>query len=169
MFSIDSARPAPETLLQYLESFEEFCRGGLNMTPQSFREINHELSIGAVMHIGKHRFKVSDNNMHLYWQGLDEREHDLGPVHNANIIRDYPGFHKSRTHALGHEDVVSDSIEKVKGRRGTYTVVTLKDGTEGVGPNYNLALRNAALKLVLKSAFNRASLFSYWTRFWGNA
>ncbi|MCB1681218.1 MAG: hypothetical protein KDI65_04725 [Alphaproteobacteria bacterium] len=169
MFSIEGNKPSAEILLQYIEQFEEFCRGSMNMTPQFFRDINNELSVGAVMFIGKRRYKVTDNSTHLIWQGVDQREHDLGPVHNANIFRDYPGFHKARTHALGSEMVVSDSIEKVRGRRGTYTIVTLKDGTTGVGPNYNLALRNAALRMVLKSAFNRASLFTYWTRLWGNA
>ncbi len=170
MINIDGVKPTPKALLADLEVFENFCMGNANLSPQDFRDINNELSIGAVLMIGKRRFKSTSEGREIYWQGLDGEEHFLGHTHDAKINRDYPGFHKLRSHALSGDMVESDSIHKIaNGRRGNYTVVTLKDGTEGIGPNYNIALRNAVLKNHLTVQFNKASLFTYLSGLWVRA
>lgn len=160
-----------QKLMHNIEAFEQFCMGKNIITPAQFREINEELSIGAVFMIGKHRYVRNGGSKHLIWKGLDGEEHDLGALHQTNIMRDFPGFHARRSMALAGDLVQDSKVFKIEGVRSSMTCVVLKDGTEGIGPNYRMALRNAALKAHLKSRFNMASLSSLWNSLfgWGNA
>jgi hypothetical protein len=122
-----------------------------------------------VLHIGQHKFKDGPEGRHLIWIAPDAQEHDLGPAAHQDLFLECPGFHRGRTHALGQKEVqASDVIDSpVCGK--SFTVVKLKDGTQGIGPNYKMALRNAALKRTLQSQFTRASGKSLWDRLSGRA
>ncbi len=169
MLHIENARPSSKQILLNIEAFEHFCMGNRQFSPSKFREINEELSIGAVLLLGKHRFLRHAEGKRLMWRGLDNTEHDLGYIHNAKVMRDYPGFHAKRSLSLGNNLVVESKIIPITNGRGNVSVVTLEDGSIGVGPNYRIALRNAALKMHLSPRFNMMSLNDIWGRVWGNA
>lgn len=168
--NIEHARPTAKDILSHLSEFEDFCMGKVRFSPEKFRNINEELSVGAVLMLGKRRFQNNGNRKHLLWQGLDNREYDLGPVHEPRIMRDYPGFHAACSRSLGSNLVAETEIINGPNGRGNISVVTLIDGTVGIGPNYRTALRNAALKMHLKSKFNFLAMAdSVWKSIWGNA
>ncbi len=129
-------------------------------------DLNRTLSIGAVLHIGKLRYKHARDGKHLIWTGPDNQTHDLGTLKDENIYHEFPGFHKSRTHALGNKDIQEALIVDVAPSKKHMTVVIMKDGTSGVGPNYKMALRNAALKAHLKKQFHQASGWRFWESLW---
>ncbi len=162
MLGIENARPTAKKLLNHIDTFEEFCLGKRTYSPSIFRAINEELSVGAVLMLGKHRYQKERDGNHLLWKGMDEYEHDLGPVHEANIMRDFPGFHKKRSLSLGNTRVKETQIVPHPNGKGNLSIVIMKDGTVGIGPNYRIALRNAALRMHLKAKFNFASLFALW-------
>ncbi|MGQ0527931.1 MAG: hypothetical protein ACT4OY_07905 [Alphaproteobacteria bacterium] len=169
MFSLFSSREQSEQILAMIDEFEMFCRGEKFMAPDQFREINEEISVSAVMRIGKHRLDRSKDGAHLIWIAPDKSKHDLGPVNNLNIMRDCPGFHRSRSLLLGRDDVLETKLINVPSIKKNISVVKMKDGSIGYGPNYKIALRNAALKMHLKREFSRASLLSFWRSSHGNA
>ena len=158
MLGLRSIKPDPKDVLAVLEDFELFCLGKKHMSPERFMELNIELSVSAVHSIGRHRYQHSADGRHLLWTGPDEREHDLGPVDEVNVLRNYPGFNRSRTLSLGHDQVAENEVIDVPALRRQITVVKMKDGSTGVAPNYKMALRNAALKMHLKHQFNRHNL-----------
>jgi hypothetical protein len=168
MLSIEHAKPTAKKIQDHLEAFEKFCMGEHKLHPAKFRDINSELSICAVLLIGRRRYQTTNNYRHLIWIGPDNQEHDLGRADDINVMRDYPGFHASRTQALGAEDIAETRfLESPKG--GSLCEVIMNDGTKAIGPNYRMALRNAVLKRVLKSQFNSMSLTSLWNGIWGHA
>lgn len=169
MSNIEFANLSTKRILHDIEEFERYCMGKSRITPARFRSINEELSIGAVLMIGKHRFVRNGSVKHLIWAGLDGEEYDLGAAHRSNVCRDFPGFHGKRTLALGENMVRENTVIKVAGVQGNLAVVTMEDGSTGIGPNYRMALRNAALKMHLKSRFNRVSLASIWGMIMGHA
>ncbi len=169
MISIEQARPTAKTLLSNLEAFEAFCLGELRFSPAKFRELNEELSVGAVLMIGKRRYERDTDGKRLIWVGFDEREHDLGYVHDANVMRDYPGFHAKRTLSLGKDLVKESEIIPAPSGKGNLSKVTLVDGSVGIAPNYRMALRNAAMKMHLTHKFNEFSLAGLWKKVWGHA
>ena len=169
MISIEQARPTVKTLLDNVEAFEAFCLGKQKFSPEKFRELNQELSVGAVLMIGKRRYENGPEGKRLIWIGFDEREHDLGYVHDANIMRDYPGFHAKRTLSLGKDLVKESEIIPAPNGNGNLSKVTLVDGSIGIAPNYRMALRNAAMKMHLTNKFNHFSLAGLWQMVWGHA
>ncbi len=169
MLSIENARPTAKRLLHHIEVFEAFCTGDELYTPDKFREINQELSVGAVLMIGRHRYQKDIDGKHLLWRGLDDNEYDLGNVNNANVMRDYPGFHAKRSLSLGSNHVINSEIIPAPHGRGNLCIVTMEDGSTGIAPNYRMALRNAALKMHLTAKFNHFSLANVWNRVWGHA
>lgn len=169
MSNIEYANLSSKKILHHIEEFERYCMGKTRLTPARFRSLNEELSIGAVLTIGKHRFVRNGKVKHLIWSGLDGEEYDLGAANRTNVLRDFPGFHARRTLALGENLVKENTVIQVAGMRGNLSVVTMEDGSIGIGPNYRMALRNASLKMHLKSKFNRVSLTSLWGMVWGNA
>ena len=169
MFAIENARPTAKKLLNHIDTFEEFCLGNRSYTPSIFRTINEELSIGAVLMLGKHRFQKEHDGNHLLWKGLDQCEHDLGPVNETNIMRDFPGFHKRRSLSLGKKDIKETQIVPHPHGKGTLSIVIMNDDTIGIGPNFRIALRNAALRMHLKSRFNFAAMLTTWKVPWGNS
>ncbi len=146
MLALQAYRINPRKILDRLSDFEKYCLGEKAMTIKEFMDLNVELSFGAVLNIGKRRFVKDIDGKHLFWTGLDGNEYDLGTINNINVERDYPGFHRTRTLALGHEDVVKNDTMEVPKLNRKICVVTLKSGKVGIGPNYKIALRNAALK-----------------------
>ena len=169
MISIDQARPTVKALLSHIDAFENFCMGKQKFSPAQFRELNEELSIGAVLMIGKRRYQKSPEGKHLIWCGLDNREYDLGLVENANVTRDYPGFHAKRSLSLGNNMVKESKTIPVPNGRGNLSMVILEDGSTGIAPNYRMALRNAAMKMHLTTKFNFFSLSDIWNKVWGHA
>ncbi|MBI1301829.1 MAG: hypothetical protein GC137_09270 [Alphaproteobacteria bacterium] len=170
MLNIDDARPTAHQLLDHLDAFERFCMGEGNLSTSDYRAINEELSVGAVLLIGKRRFRRDNYGKKIFWQGLDSRVYDLGYCHDAKIMRDYPGFNAVRSRALDGGFVESTRIEPCRIGRGQISIVTTYDGTQGIGPDYRTALRNAALKMHLKSRFNFAAMANlFWRKFWGHA
>ncbi len=162
MLALENVRPTAKKMLNHVDMFEEFCLGKRSYTPSTFRTINEKLSLGAVLMLGKHRYQKERDGNHLIWKGLDQREHDLGPVHEANIMRDFPGFNRKRSLSLGRDNVKETQIVPHPNGKGTLSIVIMKDGSVGIGPNYRIALRNAALRMHLKTRFNFASLFTLW-------
>ena len=156
-------------LLNHIDTFEEFCLGKRAYTPSAFRAINEELSLGAVLMLGRHRLQRERDGNHLLWKGFDKREHDLGPVNEANIMRDFPGFHRKRSLSLGNKDVKETQIVPHPQGKGNLSIVIMKDGTVGIGPDFRIALRNAALRMHLKARFNFAAMLSGWKVPWGHA
>lgn len=169
MLSIENARPTAKQLLSHIDVFEAYCLGEMRFSPAKFREINEELSVGAVLVLGKYKFKKDVDGKHIIWRGLDNSEHDLGLVHDARVMRDYPGFHASRSRSLGSDLVADTEIIPCPNGEGTLSKVTLHDGSTGVGPNYRMALRNASLKMHLSKKFNVLSLSDIWKKVWGHA
>lgn len=168
MFGFQSLRIKPEKILRRLKDFELFCLGEKRLTPENFRTLNEELSLSAVLHIGKRHFRREADGKHLIWEGLDNREHDLGPIDNLDITHTCPGFHKTRTLALAGDNVLESDILTVPPMNKHVTIVRMKDGTSGVGPNYKMALRNAALKMYLKCEFEKANQQDIWKKYYGN-
>ncbi len=169
MLSIENAKPTAKTILNNIEVFEDFCMGKTKYTPSKFREVNQELSIGAVLLIGKCRYQRDQQGKRIYWKGLDDHEYDLGDVNNVNIMRDFPGFHAKRSLSLGSHHVTNSEILPAPCGKGNICIVTMEDGSVGIAPNYRMALRNAAIKMHLSSKFNYFSLANVWNRVWGNA
>ncbi len=163
MIDIERANPTAKKILNSLDIFEEFCMGEKHYSPSQFRKINKELSIGAVLMLGKFRYKNGPTGKRIFWKGLDNREHDLGLTHDANIMRDYPGFNAKHSNSLAKDSVIESQIISIPNGKGNFSAVTLEDGSTGIGPNYRIALRNAALKMHLKSGFNPlATLDNFW-------
>ena len=159
-----------DLLLQQLAEFEQVCLGEKTLSPERFMDINKELSLGAVMYIGRLRKNRTSNGDHLIWTDPEKRVHDLGPVDNLDVLHECPGFHRGRTLAIGQNEVVCTEVIDIPPFRKQMTKVSLKDGSEGVGPDFKIALRNAALKKHLKNQFNKARGFSFWELFaFGNA
>jgi hypothetical protein len=157
------------SILARLQNFESFCLGEKYMTPDEVTALNEELSIGAIMHIGKYRFVREDDEVRLIWTSPDKCQHDLGPVNRLKVMRDCPGFHRTRSLALGQEHVETSGQIEVRTLNGYISMVKMKDGSTGYGPNYKVALRNAALKMHLKSAFEKANPSSLWKMFYSHA
>ncbi len=169
MVNIDHARPTSQQILGHIEKFENFCLGEENYTPSHYREVNEELSISAVLVLGKMKFQKDNKGRRLIWKGLDEKEYDLGYMHNAKVMRDYPGFHRRSAQALGSNEIKEINVIPKPLGTGNVSKVILIDGTEGIGPDYRIALRNAVLKRHLMKQFNHFSLSDMWKRVWGNA
>ena len=169
MLNIENARPTAKKILNHVNTFESFCMGKTSYSPSEFREINEELSIGAVLMLGKHRYQRNNDGNHLLWQGLDEQEYDMGLTHDAHVMRDYPGFNAKKSRSLEGDMVADSTIISGPNGKGNLSVVTMKDGTVGIGTDYKIALRNAALKIHLKSKFNRFSLATLFKSIWGSA
>ncbi len=156
MININQLSPTPKQMLSHINEFEDLCMGKKYYTPSHFREINEELSIGAVLLLGKYRYEISNSGKRLFWRGLDNREYDMGYTHDAKIMRDYPGFNAKKSNSLGTDLIKENKVISCPNGNGNISVVTMKDGSKGIGPNYRIALRNAALKMHLnsKSKFN---------------
>lgn len=169
MFWSKSSKTQGDELLSLLKDFELFCLGEKHLSPEQFQDINRELSLNAVLHIGTHRYQNTPDGKHLIWAGTDSREHDLGAADDPNVLRDYPGFHRTRSLALGHEQVEENTIINAPRRSQQVTMVKMKDGTTAVAPNYKLALRNAALKIHLKHQFNKHNRMDIWEKIYGSA
>lgn len=69
MLSIENLRPSVKIILSHIDEFEQSCMGDRKISPSRFREINEELSIGAVLLIGKHRYMNNEGEKHLIWRG----------------------------------------------------------------------------------------------------
>jgi hypothetical protein len=169
MLNLEEANPSAKRTLEQIETFENYCRGEKYLSPEKFREINNDLSIGAIFLIGKRRTVIQNNNRHLLWKGPDNHEHDLGRIDDVHVMRDYPGFHASRTNALGGDQVQESRVVENPKSKGTLCEVVMKDGSTGIGPNYRMALRNAALKMHIKKKFNFQSFADLWNGNWGYA
>lgn len=169
MFGLQSLQINPKKVLSKLEQFERFCLGRGRLTPEEFKSLNIELSMGAVLHVGKRRFHKDLDGKHLLWTGLDNREYDLGPIHKLNVIDRCPGFHRSSTMSLGNDLVKENKVMEIPNLKKQISVVHLKDGSVGVGPNYKLALRNAVLKMHLSKSFMLSNPPDAWKEFYGNA
>lgn len=137
-------------------------------TPHHYRAINEELSISAVLMLGKMKLRQDMNGKRVIWKGLDHQDYDLGYAHNAKVMRNYPGFHRRSAKALGANEIQEICIIPKASGKGNISKVILKDGTEGIGPDYRIALRNAVLKRHLLNQFNTSSLSHVWNRVWGN-
>ncbi len=169
MINIEAARPNTKQILNNIDVIESFFMGETNFSPSRFREINEELSISAVLTLGKRRYQKDIDGKRLFWLGLDNNEHDMGLVHDAKIKRHYPGFHASSSRSLDGGYISDNSNIPAPNGKGTLSVVTMKDGSRGIGSNYRIALRNAALKMHLKSKFNYFSLADIWKSVLGTA
>lgn len=169
MSGLQTLRIHPKKVLERLEEFEMFCLGEADLTPEHFRTLNRELSINAVLHIGKHHIENEPDGKHLIWVAPDRRRHDLGALSDINVFRDYPGFHRTRSLSLDHDQVQETEIFDIPTSNRRVTIVRMKDGSAGVGPDYKIALRNAALKMHLKRAFERSNPLNLWKIFYGHA
>jgi hypothetical protein len=157
-----------EKLMERLAEFEEFCMGRRVLSPERFMDINKELSLGTLQYVGRHHLQRQTDGDHLIWVDNTQRPHDLGLADDLDILHQCPGFHRGRTLALAPEsDILSTDIIHVALRKAHMTTVTLKDGVEGIGPDFKVALRNAVLKRQLTSQFNKARGFSFWSLFTG--
>ncbi len=169
MFGLQGLQINPKNILSKLREFEACCLEGSSLSPEEFKSLNIELSIGAILHVGKRRFLKKIDGKHLLWTGLDNREYDLGPVHKLDVMHYAPGFHRSCTMSLGNNLVKDNSILEIKNTKKQVSIVYLKDGSVGVGPNYKMALRNAVLKMHLSKNFMFSSPPDAWKEFYGNA
>ncbi|MGB4056996.1 MAG: hypothetical protein WBK77_02805, partial [Alphaproteobacteria bacterium] len=158
-----------QQILLHLENFEHFCLGKKYLSPGEVQSLNEELSIGAIVHIGKYKLQKKGEDVYVVWRSPDGGEHDLGPIDKLNVMRDCPGFHRSRSLALGHDYVETSGQVTASDGHSQVSVVKMKDGSTGYGPNYKVALRNAALKMHLKGAFERANPSGLWKMIYGNA
>jgi hypothetical protein len=77
------------------------------------------------------------------------------------------GFNKVRTLACAKEEICETEIVAIPHSRHYMTRVKFKDGTQGIGPDFKIAMRNAVLKKELKSQFKKAAGFSLWELFTG--
>ena len=168
MFGFQSLQMKPEKVLRRLKDFELFCMGEKRLSPENFKTLNEELSLSAVLHVGSRHFRKEKDGKHLIWESPDHKKHDLGPIHNLNIMQSCPGFHKPRTLALAGDDVDGTDVIELPKVRKQITIVKMKDGTEGIGPNYKMALRNAALKMHLRCAFEKANKKDVWKQYYGS-
>lgn len=169
MMNIKEYKPNTKMIQNHLHEFEEFCLGNTLLSPQKFRALNEELSIGAVLLVGKRRYQRTKSGTHLIWRGLDNKEHDMGLVDDIRTLKNYPGFHVKTSLSLGNDMVSDTQILPTHDGKKNVTQVTLRDGSIGIGPDYRIALRNAALKMCLKSKFNYLSLADVWKNVWGQA
>lgn len=169
MFGLRSFHVSSSSINALLEDFEEFCLGKKFMSPQQFSALNEELSIGAVLKVGKNRMERREDGNHLMWTAPDGSEHDMGPVDHLNVSRDYPGFHRARSLLLGQGDVVENDVIHVNATDKNISKVRMKDGSVGYGPNYKIALRNAVLRMHLKKEFKRANPLNLWKMLYGHA
>lgn len=169
MHDIAETKPKAKDLMDRLNSFEAFCNGHDDISPTEFRAINEELSVGAVLMIGSHRYEKTPEGRRLFWRSNDDCEYDLGYSRDAHVVRDYPGYNAKSSRALqsGYE-IKSEIIPSPRGK-GTVYRVELEDGTSAIAPNYRMAVRNVILKKHLQSQFNRSSLADLWGRVWGTA
>ena len=168
MFGFQFSKIKPEKVLKKLKDFEQSCLGEKSISPENFNELNEELSISTVLHIGKRNVRHKKDGKHLIWQGLDGQEHDLGLFDQLEISRTGPGYHKSCSQSLGGEAVADTDTMRLPFSKKQVTIVKMHDGTEGVGPNYRIALRNAALKMHLRAQFEKANKRNIWCSFYGN-
>ncbi len=166
---LQSFKISAEKVLSILEDFEAFCLGKKLMSPEQFMDINQDLSISTVLHVGSSRTERHDDGNHLIWAAPDNTEHDLGPLESLNVTRDYPGFHRTRSLCLGHTQVEDNELMHVPNTDRNITKVRLKDGTIGYGTDYKIALRNAVLKANLKNSFTKANPPNLWKMFYANA
>lgn len=169
MFELQALHIAPKKVLHKLNEFEQFCLGKIPMSPEEFKELNKQLCIGAILHIGKRGYNKQEDGKHLIWTGPDNKKHDLGPVHKLDVMRKGPGFHRSSTNSLDNATVIENKQLEIPHLKKQISVVELKDGSIGVGPNYKVALRNAALKMYLKKAFKMSNPPDAWKEHYGNA
>ena len=169
MLDIEFARLTARELFFRLDEFEQCCTGKKQCSPAQFQDMNRDLSIGAVLTLGKHRYQKTADGVRLLWTGADNREHDLGLIHDMHVMRDYPGFHAQRSRSLRNHMVSGSKTVDAPHKKGSMCVVTMQDGSAGIGPNYRIALRNAALKMHLTAQFNRFSLAHIWKQVWGRA
>jgi hypothetical protein len=169
MINFDEAKPTSQQILSHLERFESFCLGQEHYTPSHYREVNEELSVSTVILLGKMKLQKDENGRRVIWQGLDNTNYDLGYAHSAKVMRDYPGFHRRTSQALGSNDIKEILVLPKTRGKGNISKVILNDGTEGIGPDYRIALRNAALKSHLTKKFNHFSLAGLWKRVMGHA
>lgn len=160
MFGFEGLELKPTEVLEHLDQFESFCRGETVISPEKFKSLNIDLSISAVMHIGRKHFRDFSDGKHLIWISPDAKEHDLGTLTNINVFRDYPGFNRSCSLSLAQDKVVHYEVMEVNGMNNI-TRVELTDGSIGIAPNYRMALRNAALRMHLKKSFNKSSLANF--------
>lgn len=169
MFGLQSLQINPKKVLSKLQEFENFCLGKKALSPDEFKTLNMELSVGSVLHIGKRRFHKDLDGKHLLWTGLDDREYDLGPVHKLNVMHKCPGFNRASTMSLGNNLVRDNQTIEIPTLKKQISVVRLEDGSVGIGPNYKLALRNAALKMHLKKSFILSNPPDAWKEHYSNA
>jgi hypothetical protein len=169
MFGYETPKIDPKKVLSLLEEYEAFCLGTKHLTPQQVKSVNEALSLGAMVHVGTCYFARQGDGRHMIWRAPDGTKHDLGVVEKINVFQDCPGFHRSRSLSLGEVHVESTAILDVPQSHKTISIVRMKDGSEGFGANYRLALRNAALKMHIKRSFNRISLSSLWKSIHGHA
>jgi len=169
MFGFQSLQMKPEKVLRRLKDFELFCLGEKKLSPENFKTLNEELSLSAVLHIGKRHFRREADGKHLIWQAPDNREHDIGRIDDLNIRQTCPGFHKVRTLALSGGDMIESDEITLPNMKKQVTIVKMKDGTTGIGPNHKMALRNAALKMYLRAAFEKNNKQDIWKRYYGNS
>jgi len=168
MFGFKTIKTNPQTIFSQLRDFEAYCLGKKFLSPENFRLINEELSLGSVLNIGKHRFVSRTDGTHLIWTDPMNEVHDLGPVDELRVMREYPGFHRYRSLALGHSHVLECKVIDAPNNQAV-TMIKMNDGTVAFGTNYKTALRNAALKMHLKSAFMKANPATSWQKVYGNA
>jgi hypothetical protein len=164
-----SLKISAEKILSILEDFEQFCLGKKLMSPEQFMDINQDLSINTVLHVGATRTEWREDGNHLIWAAPDKSEHDLGPMDDLNVLRDYPGFHRMRSLCLGQSEVAGNELLHVPGTDRNITMIRLKDGTVAYGTDYKIALRNAVLKANLKKHFDKANPPNLWKIFYANA
>ncbi len=169
MLNIKDARPNVQKLLHQLSAFEDFCMGTDALSPDEFRMLNEDLSVGTVLMIGSRRYEKTSEGSRLYWKSFDQREYDMGYVRDAKVMRDYPGYNAKTSLSLSAGHLISSQIVPSPRGKGTVYRVELEDGTEAIAPNYRMAVRNVILKKHLKSQFNSFSLADLWGRVWGHA
>lgn len=169
MLGLFHKHDSKNAILDMLERFESSCLGQIDLSQDEFKKINEELSMQSILAIGSHKIARSRHEDHLIWIAPDHTHHDLGAFGKINVMRECPGFHKTRSLLLGHKDVVENGLIDIPSQKKSISMVKLKDGSIGYGPNYRLALRNAALKMHLKRQFRKANPLHIWKRFYGNA
>ena len=169
MFGLHSLRVSPKKVLAKLHDYENFCLGRKNLSPKEFKALNEELSVGAVLHIGKRRYAKGLDGKHLIWTGLDNREYDMGPVHKLEIFRNGPGFSRNPTMSLGNDLVTENETLEIPSIRKCVSIVKLNDGSVGIGPDYKTALRNASIKMHIGCSFDKANPKDAWKEHYGNA
>lgn len=168
MIDLLSLRAKKDEVMVLLKDYEAFCLGKKQLTPEQFYEINRELCLCAALNIGRNRIERREDGSHLIWIAPDKSVHDLGTLENIDP-RNYPGFHRGRSLSLAQDSVASHELIEVPEAKRHTTMVRMKDGSAGYGPNYKQALRNAALKMSLKSQFDWANPKNLWSMFYGSA